>query len=160
TTESNQLGAVSFGLWNAAGAAWVINGDFDAPDEVLYRQLRHDYIHFVIGRDHPAPPVWLEEGLAQLLLEMKSKSGRLTFGEPDNLLGVLQQSQDARTKGPAVRFVPGTGSWNSFLAFFPLMPLGQMFAVTRQQADAGVMGFWPDQCAGFLHYCLFADDGV
>lgn len=63
-----------------------------SDQEQRQRTLYHEYIHHLIRVSGDKPPVWYEEGLAELLSTMEAKSDGLIIGKP--ILGrVLQLRQ-------------------------------------------------------------------
>jgi hypothetical protein len=114
------------------------------------RQLYREYLHFVLSHAEPAPPPWLEEGLAQIFMRIDISDRGLVVGklaEPDekSALANTVEEQD----------------FNVTLNHRSLMPLSEMFAVAADSAIAlhPVGSLWSAQCYAFVHYGLYGEKG-
>ncbi len=48
------------------------------------KQLYREYVHYLIGRNEPRPPAWLEEGMAQIIMAMRFTKDTIEFGKLEN----------------------------------------------------------------------------
>jgi hypothetical protein len=136
--------------------------------------LRREYIRFLLSRKREALPVWMEEGMIQILLAMKVTREQIVFGlvEDPKLLG-SQEFASAESK-PVVVYGEGGSSidypqfpvedrdFNFVFRRRALIPLDRFFAVTRDSPEASrTLGDnrWVKQAYAFVHMCLFGRGG-
>ena len=120
-----------------------------------YRQLYREYIRFLLsGLDSPSP-AWFSEGLAQIFMAMEVTESSITLGKladpnlvPAAPVGGWAAPQEDR-------------DFNAALARKHLMPMTEMFAVSRDSAEAlNPLGTtWAKQCYAFVHWGLYGDQG-
>ena len=154
---------------NATGQAVTVNGMVVN----YYSQLHREYIHFLLSRMHPRPPAWFEEGLAQTFMNMLVTPRKIVFGQlkNPNAVSLLQKNATdfaaMQTQGDgSAAMAPGVpgddDDFNQALGHARLMPLDQMFAVTRDsplyQQPLGTT--WSKQCAAFVHLCLLGRNQI
>jgi len=137
------------------------------------QQMHREYVHFLLSRLPSRPAPWIEEGLAQLLATMTYSKTQIEFAklpEPNRVtpqeamaaktgkLGKLGGGVDASLPPPDSGATTDK-AFNESLAYAALMPMGQMFAVTRDSPEArnAIGGLWSKQCWLFVHLCLYGE---
>lgn len=91
-----------------------VDGDFIVLPSIggdVFRAVSHEYAHLVSRRTGRHYPLWLDEGLAEYFSTVTSRGAKLQIGAP--------VQERTRSLGFGVR----------------LMPLEQLFAITRDSAD-------------------------
>jgi hypothetical protein len=139
------------------------------------QQLHREYVHFLLGRLNPRPAPWIEEGLAQLLASMTYSRTSIEFAKLPDANRVTPHQAMVAAAGKLTNMQiggadpslapPDSGAaqdkaFNESLAFTALMPMDQMFAVTRDSAEAmnAIGGLWSKQCWMFVHLCLYGEN--
>ena len=129
-----------------------------------YRQLYREYVLYQLGFSQPRLPVWLEEGLAQLLMGMRVEPKFIEFAkiEDPNLASATGKAIGA--DDPDAPPVPGANAqedrdFNSTLGRKGLIPLDQFFAVGRDSPEAlsPVAGKWAKQAQALVHMWLYGE---
>src|SRR6185369_6107009 len=140
------------------------------------RQLQREYVHLLLGDAEPRPPVWLEEGLAQMFMAMKYDGRSITFAKLDDpaKIAIFAEEQaarreaDAEQRGAAGGGPPSPlnfpdppaedGDFNVTFARSGFLPLQEMFNVKAESDTArnSVGSAWAKQCYAFVHYCLYS----
>jgi hypothetical protein len=98
--------------------------------------LDREYIHFMLSRFTPRPPVWFAEGLAQLYSRLGIDKDTYQFGNLDAALGhYFTQRQ--------------------------MMPLEKFFAVSYDSPEflQPINGMFPAESLAFVHFCLYRGEG-
>jgi hypothetical protein len=136
--------------------------------------LEREYIRFLLSRKGEVLPVWMEEGMIQILLAMKVRREQIVFGrvEDPTLLGSREfpasESEAAVNYGTAgspidyPRYPVEDRDFNYVFRRRALIPLEQFFAVTRDSPEASrTLGDnrWVKQAYAFVHLCLFGRGG-
>jgi hypothetical protein len=161
-------------------------GDESAPTQIAVdhdKQLDREYVHFLLGRNEPRPPAWLEEGIAQIIMAMKFEPKSITFGQLEDPNRVSTgQGLVALVNGPAqvsglvpkdysaepadVDPLPAAPAedrdFNAALYGKPLMSLAKFFAVGHDAPEAlNPLGnnLWAKQAYAFVHLCLYGEGG-
>jgi hypothetical protein len=141
------------------------------------KQLYREYIHYLIGRNEPRPPVWLEEGMAQIIMAMRFTKDTIEFGklEDPNIVSVAVGQAAAFAEFERQLKVP-RGPSNTAANQMPvedrefagallhqaLMPLQELFEMGHDSPDAlNPLGnnVWAKQCYAFVHMCLYGRGG-
>ena len=170
TLASGGTGGGGFSAASAESASTNLTPEISVDQE---QQLHREYIHFLLSRLNPRPAPWLEEGLSQLLSTITYSATQIEFarlpqanrvtpleamGAASTRLGKLGGGVDSSL--PA----PDTGAstdkaFNESLATAALMPMDQMFAVTRDSPVAlnAIGSLWSKQCLLFVHMCLYGE---
>ena len=52
-----------------------------------------------------------------------------------------------------------TGTFNQFIARYPLLTMGQIFQTDRREAVNEDYSIFSAQCACFVYFCLYAQQG-
>jgi len=112
--------------------ALAADNGFDVTNEVVF----HEYTHSLLASGGETPPLWLNEGLAELFstFAINGDSYELGRAKP-NHVGMLNR--------------------------VPLMPLGELFAVNHQSPsyNEGVrQGIFYAESWGLVHFMLFGED--
>ncbi|MDP1581677.1 MAG: hypothetical protein Q8M02_15525 [Candidatus Didemnitutus sp.] len=131
-------------------------------------QLFREYVHSLLARANPRLPAWLEEGLAQLLTGMKFSENSIEFARLDDPDTVSVSYANTAAAGAAAAeagdttglVVTASGedrAFNAALARTSLMPLGDLFAVSRDSSIARnpIGSKWAKQSSAFIHMCLY-----
>lgn len=150
------------------GSSTVIDG-FEVD---YFKQLRREYIYFILGRFEPRSPAWLEEGLAQLFMAMDYSRKYITFAkvEDPNLVSPEQAMAAANAAAAAeagdTPALPASApqqdrDFNAALARRALLPMELMFSVESNSDEArnSLGSTWAKQAYAFVHYCLYGDNG-
>lgn len=127
-----------------------------------YRQLYREYIHYLLSQSESRPPAWLQEGLAQIIMDVELTDRHLIYGKVDSYKGEgsgvspLEPGEDA--DAAVANAVVGERPFNVVLQYRRLMPLDEFFAVGPDaEAARSPLGnnVWAKQAYAFVHYCLF-----
>jgi hypothetical protein len=140
-----------------------------------YKQLYREYVRYRFSLAENRPPVWYEEGVSQILMNMDVRKKELVIGELESLPTTapppsLDNEQPTQAESmyttdayapsdvmPGATSVPDR-DFNIALARRALIPLDQLFAVTRDSPNAiNPIGNnrWAKQCYAIVHYCLY-----
>lgn len=113
-----------------------------------YRALYREYIHLVLSQVDPPAPAWFEEGLCQLLADIRITDTSITVGKLD---------QENSFEGADKR----EPTFNLALKEKGLLPMQEIFS-----PEAGVLtpggernGRWALQCYAFVHWGLYGAFG-
>jgi hypothetical protein len=144
---------------NNIQVANAMGGEFDVDH---YRQLYREYVRYLISQSQVRPPVWLEEGIAQIVMDSDFNEDRLIYGKVNSTAGAASGGESADSDGtdPTANAdaVVGEQPFNVVLQHRKLIPLGQFLAITADdpmtQNPIG-NNFWAKQAYLFVHYCLF-----
>ena len=148
------------------GGAGGIDGT-DVNSEVTvdyYRQLYREYVLYQLSFSQPRLPVWLEEGLTQLLMGMRVEPKFIEFAKLEDPNLAAAGSKVSAEADPDIPPTPGATrqeerDFNSDLARKGLIPLDQFFAVGRDSPEAlsPVAGKWAKQAAALVHMWLYGE---
>lgn len=144
----------------------AVEGATGADYEVdHYRQLYRQYVRYLISQSQVRAPVWLEEGLAQIVMDIELLDTALIYGKIDSLRGAASggQSVDADPNDPTANTdaVVGEQPFNVVLQHRKLIPLDRFFALTADDPTTqNPLGnnFWAKQAYLFVHFCMFGED--
>lgn len=130
-----------------------------------YRQLYRQYVRYLISQSQARAPAWVEEGLAQIIMDIELDDERLIYGKINSYRGVESGGESADSDGtdPTATSgaVVGEQPFNVALANRKLMPLEKFFAVTADSPEAqSPLGnnLWAKQAYLFVHFCLFGEN--
>jgi hypothetical protein len=130
-----------------------------------YKQLYREYIRYLLSQSQVRPPIWLEEGLAQIIMDIDLTDTSLIYGKIDSLRGAVSGGESADSDGtdPTANTdaVVGEQPFNVVLQHRKLIPLDQFFALTAADpATRNPLGnnFWAKQAYLFVHFCMFGED--
>lgn len=137
------------------------------------KQLYREYIRYLLSRNEPRLPAWLEEGLSQIIIRMKFDARTIEFAkleDPNTIsaeAGMVQQLNALATADdPEAQTLPGAPAedrdFNAALRRRALVPLAKFFAVTHDSPEAvNVLGnnVWAKQAYAFVHMCLYGERG-
>lgn len=131
--------------------------------------LQREYVRFLLSRKAQSLPVWMEEGMIQILLAMRVTRGQIVFGKvEDPKLGDsrtvpgLDPELEAEETDPNPPPPVEDRDFNYVFRSRRLMPLDKFFAVTRDSPEAGRIygdNRWVKQAYAFVHMCLFGRGG-
>jgi hypothetical protein len=138
-------------------------------------QLRREYVRMLLEKLNPRFPVWVEEGLAQLLRGMDVDHQRIRFAKVEGLQ-LTRNSPGAQTAESEALGSMGNGSahdgavmrggqgsmdsgFHSAFVERGLMSFPEMFAVERDSPEVqnSIGGLWGKQCYAFVHLCLYGE---
>lgn len=128
-----------------------------------FRQLYRQYIRSLLNQTDAPPPAWLEEGLAQLVMDVELTDTKLIYGKIDTDKGNGDIYTADADSDPTVNndVVVGERPFNVVLQHSRLIPLEQFFAVQRDSPTAqNALGntLWAKQAYAFVHFCLFGEN--
>ncbi len=157
------LAAERSSVLDAAGAlandAAFVEIEFDHAT-LLYRE----YIFSLLQQSEARAPVWMAEGLAQIVMDAEITDSWLIYGKVNTFKGAAvgggtaAEETDASANSTAV---VGEQPFNYVLRHRALMPLADFFAVTADSPEArSPLGnnLWAKQAYLFVHFCLFGED--
>lgn len=129
-----------------------------------YRQLYREYVHYLLSQGEVRPPAWLEEGLAQIIMDIELREKTLIYGKIDSHRGeatggspLEAEENDASVAGAVV----GEQPFNVVLQRRKFIPFGQFLALTHDAPEAkNPLGnnLWAKQAYAFVHFCLFGEN--
>lgn len=130
-----------------------------------YKQLYREYVRYLISQSQTRAPVWLEEGLAQIVMDIELFDTALIYGKIISEKGAVSGGQSIGSDGtdPMANTdaVVGEQPFNVVLQHRKLIPLDRFFALTADDpATQNPLGnnFWAKQAYLFVHFCLFGED--
>ena len=130
-----------------------------------YKQLYRQYVRYLISQSQVRPPIWVEEGLAQIIMDIDLNDERLVYGKINTYSGAATGGESADSDGtdPTMNTgaVVGEQPFNAVLRFRKLIPLDQFFAITADDpVTKNPLGnnFWAKQAYLFVHFCMFGED--
>ena len=130
-----------------------------------YKQLYRDYVRYLLSQAQVRPPVWVEEGLSQIIMDIELNETSLIYGKINTLKGAESGGESADSDGtdPTANTdaVVGEQPFNVVLLHRKLIPLKQFFAITADSPEAqNPLGnnLWAKQAYLFVHFCLFGED--
>ena len=129
-----------------------------------YRQLYREYVRFLLSQVDVPPPVWLQEGLAQIVMDIEFDGKTLIYGKVSTDKGGATGGQlQADDNDPSVSgdAVVGEQPFNVVLQHRKMLPLAQFFAVTPDSPEARAPlgnNLWAKQAYAFVHFCLFGEN--
>jgi len=80
--ESDRVAVDSSNL-TVAGTAFA---DYEIDH---YKQLYREYVRYLISQSQVRVPVWLEEGLAQIVMDIELLDTALIYGKIDSRKGIM-----------------------------------------------------------------------
>ena len=128
-----------------------------------YRQLYREYVHYLLSQGEVRPPAWLEEGLAQIVMDIDLTDRSLILGKIETYRGSATGGSpvDAEeTDATVANAVVGEQPFNLVLQHRALLPLDRFFAITHDDEEARhPLGntLWAKQAYAFVHFCLFGE---
>ncbi|MES1168458.1 MAG: hypothetical protein ABUL61_04745, partial [Oleiharenicola lentus] len=130
-----------------------------------YKQLYREYVRYLISQSQVRAPIWLEEGLAQIIMDIELNDDSLIYGKINTLKGAESGGASADSDGTDptenTDAVVGEQPFNVVLQHRSLIPLGQFFALTADAPETqSPLGnnLWAKQAYLFVHFCLFGED--
>jgi hypothetical protein len=130
-----------------------------------FKQLYREYIRFLISQSQARIPIWLEEGLAQIIMDVEFDDERLIYGKINTLAGAVSGGESADSDGTdpsaAAGAVIGEQPFNVVLQNRKLIPLDRFLATPSDSPEArNPLGnnLWAKQAYAFVHFCLFGED--
>lgn len=128
-----------------------------------YRQLYREYVHYLLSQAEGRRPAWLEEGLAQIVMDIELTDQALVLGKIETYRGSAtggspNGSED--TDATVADAVVGEQPFNMVLQHRALLPFDRFFAITPDDEEARhPLGntLWAKQAYAFVHFCLFGE---
>ena len=127
-----------------------------------YRQLYREYVHYLLSQGEVRSPAWLEEGLAQIVMDIDLTDKAMILGKVETYRGSATGGSpvaDDTDPAPADAVV-GEQPFNMVLRTRALLPFDKFFAVTADDEEARhPLGntLWAKQAYAFVHFCLFGE---
>lgn len=126
-----------------------------------YRQLYREYVHYLLSQSEARPPVWLKEGLAQIIMDVELTDKNLIYGKVNSFKGETSGVSPLEAAAEDATFsnaIVGEQPFNVVLQYRRLIPLGEFFAVSQDAPEVrSPLGnnLWAKQAYAFVHYCMF-----
>jgi tetratricopeptide (TPR) repeat protein len=134
------------------------------------KQLYRSYVRYRFSLAETPLPVWYEEGVSQILMNMDVRKREIIIGELDAVEsgrsgtpiepGATNEDEDTATPSAVVN-VPDS-DFHIALRKRALMPLAELFSVTRDSPNAlNPIGNnrWAKQCYAIVHLCEYGRGG-
>ncbi|HWA28430.1 MAG TPA: hypothetical protein VG734_22465 [Lacunisphaera sp.] len=131
-----------------------------------YRQLYREYVHYLLSQSDSRSPAWLEEGLAQIIMDIELTDRSLIYGKIDSYKGSASGGNPIdleETDASASAAVVGEQPFNVVLQTRKFIPFGDFLAITTDSPEARAPlgnNLWAKQAYAFVHFCLFGDEGM
>lgn len=135
-----------------------------------YKQLYREYVRYQLSQGNT--PIWLREGLSQIVMAMEFTPTWIIFGKVDSSAYRPAQAASALSTGAppdgtgeeevAAATSVGDRPFNIALQRRALIPLDKFFAVTADSPEArNPLGNnrWAKQAYAFVHLCLYGENG-
>lgn len=129
--------------------------------KLLYRE----YIFSLLNQTEVRPPIWMAEGLAQIVMDAEITDRWLIYGKIDTFkgsaVGGAGESTDETDASANSTAVVGEQPFNVVLRHRKLLPLDEFFAVTADSPAAKTLignNLWAKQSYLFVHFCLFGEN--
>ena len=128
-----------------------------------YRQLYREYIHYLLSQGEVRQPAWLEEGLAQIVMDIELTDRTLILGKIETYRGSATGGSPLAaedTDATVANAVVGEKPFNMVLQHRSLLRLDRFFAITHEDEEARQpLGntLWAKQAYAFVHFCLFGE---
>lgn len=133
------------------------------------KQLYREYVHYLLSKNEPRLPAWLEEGMAQIIMAMKVDPKYIVFGKLEDPNTVSAQAGAVAAinaimaaddpEGIQLAGAPAEDrDFNVALQRRALVPFPKFFAVAHDAPEAiNPLGnnTWAKQCYAFVHMCLY-----
>lgn len=154
---------------NVNPATVEVTGPVSTEYEVNhYRLFYREYVRYLISQTEPRPPIWVEEGIAQIVMDADVDDKSLIYGKINSLrggaaggisdlLGELEGVDPSADIGAVV----GEQPFNVVLQRKQLIPFDRFFALTADSPEArNPLGnnLWSKQAYAFVHFCLFGEN--
>lgn len=130
-----------------------------------FRQLYREYVHYLLSQGAVRPPAWLEEGLAQIVMDIQISSSTMVYGKVETNRGGATGLQvgdvDEQNASSDSNSVVGEQPFNVVLQHQKFIPFTKFLATTHDSPEAlSPLGnnLWAKQAYAFVHYCLFGAD--
>ncbi len=130
-----------------------------------YKQIYREYVRYMLSQSQSRPPIWLEEGLAQIIMDIELDDTLLIYGKINTLKGAVSGGESADSDGtdPTANTdaVVGEQPFNFVLQHHKLIPLDQFFAATAASPETqNPLGnnLWAKQAYAFVHFCMFGEN--
>lgn len=137
------------------------------------KQLYREYVRYLLTSGEQRLPAWFEEGMAQIVMAMKSDRKTIIFGEVENPNEITaaaamtaQMNAAASAADADAAALPGAPvedrDFNAALQHKALVPMSKFFAVTHDAPEAmNPLGnnTWAKQAYAFVHLCLYGKGG-
>ncbi len=128
-----------------------------------YRQLYREYVHFLLSQGEVRPPAWMEEGLAQIIMDIELTRQSLILGKIDTFKGSASGGsplEAAAEDATVANAIVGEQPFNVVLQTRRFIPFDRFLAITHESPEAASPlgnNLWAKQSYAFVHYCLFGD---
>ncbi len=143
----------------------VANAGFAEYAVDHYKQLYREYVRYLLSQSQARAPIWLEEGLAQIIMDIDLDDERLIYGKVNSRSGAASGGESADSDGtdPTANSgaVVGEQPFNVVLQHRKFIAFDQFFALTAgSPATQTPLGnnLWAKQAYAFVHFCLFGED--
>jgi hypothetical protein len=130
-----------------------------------YKQLYREYVRYLLSQSQTRAPAWVEEGLAQIIMDIDLDDKRLIYGKIDSYRGMVSgggaAGADDLDPSANADAVVGEQPFNVVLQHRKFMPFDRFFAVTANSPEArNPLGnnLWAKQAYAFVHFCMFGEN--
>lgn len=131
-----------------------------------YKQLYREYVRYLLSQSQVRAPAWVEEGLAQIVMDIDLDDSRLIYGKVDSRRGAVSggggvAGSDDVDPAAMADAVVGEQPFNVVLQHRRFIPFDRFFAITAGSPEAQCPlgnNLWAKQAYAFVHFCLFGED--
>lgn len=169
------LQATTLNVLNVDGANDAATGTDSGLISVDHdKQLYREYVRYLLSRNEPRLPAWVEEGLSQIIMRMEFDKRWIVFAKLEDPNTVSAQAAmvaqlnalGAGEDGAEAMALPGAPAedrdFNAALQRKALVPFDKFFAVAHDSPEStNVLGNnrWAKQAYAFVHMCLYGLNG-
>jgi len=129
--------------------------------KLLYRE----YIFSLLNQTEIRPPIWMAEGLTQIVMDAEITDRWLIYGKIDTFkgsaVGGAGENSDEADASVNSTAVVGEQPFNVVLRHRKLLPLDEFFAIKADSPAAKTPlgnNLWAKQAYLFVHFCLFGEN--
>jgi hypothetical protein len=128
-----------------------------------YRQVYREYVHFLLSQGEVRPPAWMEEGLAQIIMDIELTRQSMILGKIDTHKGSAKGGsplEAAAEDATVANAVVGEQPFNVVLQTRKFIPFDRFLALTHDSPEASSPlgnNLWAKQAYAFVHYCMFGE---
>lgn len=130
-----------------------------------YKQLYREYVRYLLSQSEARAPAWVEEGLAQIIMDIDLDDKRLIYGKIDSYRGMVAgggaAGADDLDPSANADAVVGEQPFNVVLQHRKFIPFDRFFAITGDSPEArNPLGnnLWAKQAYAFVHFCMFGEN--
>jgi hypothetical protein len=127
-----------------------------------YKQLYREYVRYQFSLDPSPTPVWFEEGIAQIVMQMKVSPREIIIGQLTDIPTSANGGSNVSIPGVSAITGPAASGedpeFTTALRRRQLLKFDEFFGVKRgDEATLNSVGsnLWAKQCAAFVHISLY-----